>query len=56
VMWGGVEIWVPPEWAVSNQVGLLMGGAEDKSSGTQDARHRLIVRGFVLMGGVEIKT
>ena len=56
VMWGGVEIWVPPDWAVSNQVGLLMGGAEDKSSGTQDARHRLVVRGFVLMGGIEIKT
>jgi predicted membrane protein len=56
VMWGGVEIWVPPDWAVSNQVGLLMGGAEDKSSGRQDARHRLIVRGFCLMGGIEIKT
>ena len=55
VMWGGVEIWVPPDWAVSNQVALLMGGAEDKSSGTQDARHHLIVRGFVVMGGLEIK-
>jgi hypothetical protein len=41
---------------VSNEVGLLMGGAEDKSTGTQDARHRLTVRGFVLMGGVDIKT
>ena len=56
VMWGGIEIWVPPDWAVSNQVGVLMAGAEDKSSGTQAARHRLIVRGFAVMGGVEIKT
>jgi predicted membrane protein len=56
VMWGGIEIWVPPDWAVSNQVGLLMAGAEDKSTGTQAARHRLIVRGFAIMGGVEIKT
>jgi hypothetical protein len=56
VMWGGVEIWVPPDWSVSNQVALIMGGAEDKSTGTQTARHRLIVRGFVLMGGLEIKT
>lgn len=56
IMWGGVEIWVPPDWAVSNQVALLMGGAEDKSTGTRDARHRLIVRGFVVMGGLEIKT
>ena len=35
---------------------VFMGGAEDKSSGTQDARNRLVVRGFVVMGGVEIKT
>jgi predicted membrane protein len=54
-MWGGIEIYVPPDWAVSNQVMLLMAGAEDHTTGTQDARHRLIVRGFVLMGGVEIK-
>jgi hypothetical protein len=33
-----------------------MGGADDASSGGQDARHHLIVRGFVVMGGVEIKT
>jgi hypothetical protein len=56
VMWGGIEIWVPPDWAVSNEVGLLMGGAEDKSTGTQAAKHRLIIRGFVIMGGLEIKT
>ena len=33
-----------------------MGGAEDKSTGTQRRAHRLIVRGVVIMGGVEIKT
>ena len=54
--WGGIEITVPPDWAVSNQVVAFMGGSEDKSSGTQDARNRLVVRGFVVMGGVEIKT
>jgi hypothetical protein len=56
VMWGGIEITVPPDWAVSNQVTPILGGAEDKSSGTQQARHRLIVRGVVIMGGVDIKT
>jgi hypothetical protein len=56
VWWGGVEITVPPDWAVSNQVVAIMGGADDQSSGTQDARNKLIVRGFVVMGGVEIKT
>lgn len=56
VWWGGVEITVPPDWAVSNQVVALMAGADDSSTGTQDARNRLVVRGFVVMGGVEIKT
>lgn len=56
VWWGGVEITVPPDWAVSNQVVAIMGGADDSSTGTQDATHRLIVRGFCIMGGVEIKT
>ena len=55
-MWGGIEITVPPDWAVSNRVVPIMGGADDKSSGTQDSRHRLVLRGFVVMGGVEIKT
>lgn len=54
--WGGIEITVPPDWAVSNQIVAFMAGAEDKSSGTQDSRNRLVVRGFVVMGGVEIKT
>jgi len=56
VWWGGVEITVPPDWAVSNQVVAIMGGADDQSSGTSDAQHRLTVRGFVVMGGIEIKT
>ena len=55
VMWGGIEITVPPDWAVSNQVTPILGGAEDKSTGTQQARHRLVVKGVVIMGGVDIK-
>lgn len=56
VMWGGIEITVPPDWAVSNQITPILGGAEDKSTGTQQSRHRLIVKGVVIMGGVDIKT
>lgn len=56
VWWGGVEITVPPDWAVSNQIVAIMGGAEDSSTGTQGATNRLVVRGFCIMGGVEIKT
>ena len=47
---------MPPDWAVSNQMMAIMGGVEDKSTGTQGATNRLVLRGFVLMGGVEVKT
>jgi predicted membrane protein len=56
VVWGGIEIVVPPDWAVSNQVTAIMGGVEDQSSGTQMSTHRLVIKGMVLMGGVTIKT
>lgn len=55
VLMGGVELRVPPDWTVSNQIVAIMGGAEDKSTGPSDSKHRLVLRGFVLMGGVEIK-
>ena len=55
VLWGGIEIIVPPDWAVSNEITPIMGGAEDGSTGTQQAKHRLVVKGVVIMGGVDIK-
>ncbi len=56
VMWGGIEITLPPDWAVDNHVVPIMGGIVDKSTGTQASTHRLHLRGVVLMGGIEIKT
>ena len=56
VMMGGVELRVPPDWNVTNQVVAVMGGLQDHSTGPADSPHRLIVRGFVLMGGAEVKT
>jgi len=55
ILMGGVEIKVPPDWVVSNQVVAIMGGASDKSMGSADSKNRLTLRGFVLMGGVEVK-
>ena len=56
VMMGGVELRVPPDWNVSNQMVAVMGGLQDRSTGPADSPHRLILRGFVVMGGVEVKT
>ena len=55
-MWGGIEIRVPEEWSVSGRVTPILGGYEDKTRPIRDAAtQRLIVRGMVIMGGVEIK-
>jgi predicted membrane protein len=52
---GGVTIFVPPHWTVSQEVEALMGGVHDKTHSvpSNPAQH-LLVRGTVVMGGVEI--
>lgn len=55
-MWGGIELRVPENWSVSGRVTPILGGYEDKTHPTPGASNqRLLVRGFVIMGGVEIK-
>jgi hypothetical protein len=55
-MWGGIEIRVPDEWRVIGRVTPIMGGFEDKTRPPRGAAaHTLVIRGFVLMGGVEVK-
>jgi predicted membrane protein len=56
VVMGSVEIRVPPDWTVSNQVVAIMAGVDDKSTGEPLAKNRLVLRGFVMMGGVEVKS
>lgn len=61
--WGGVEIKVPEDWSISVRGVPLLGGYEDNtrpplaeeelSSG--EPRQELIIKGFAIMGGVEIK-
>jgi predicted membrane protein len=55
VVMGGVTIFVPPHWTVSQEVVPLMGGVHDKTHSvpSNPAQH-LLVRGTVVMGGVEI--
>lgn len=55
-MWGGIEVKVPPDWQVVNEVMPLMGGVEDRSLHTQPIRHRLVLKGVVIMAGVEVKS
>lgn len=54
--WGGVEIYVPPDWTVTSEVTTLLAGFIDKRRPTSvvPTKH-LIVKGMVVMSGVEIK-
>ncbi len=56
VLMGGIEITVPPDWAVVNRAVVVMGGVTDHSTGAQGAANTLVIQGVVLMGGVEVKT
>jgi hypothetical protein len=54
--WGGIDLRVPEDWTVVSAVVPVLGGVEDKTRPPQGAtRHRLVLRGFVVMAGVEIK-
>ncbi|MGH9139574.1 MAG: LiaI-LiaF-like domain-containing protein [Vicinamibacterales bacterium] len=53
---GGFEVVVPETWRVVSEVTPFMGGIEDKSrTSTNPSAPCLILRGFVMMGGVTLK-
>lgn len=54
--WGGIEIYVPPDWTVVSKVTTLMGAFIDKRRPTSVvATKTLIVHGTVVMSGIEVK-
>jgi predicted membrane protein len=54
-MMGGFEIVVPESWRVVSEVTPLMGGIEDKTSSADHASGPLLIlRGFLMMGGVTL--
>ncbi len=56
VLMGGVEILVPDDWAVVNEIQCIMGGVEEIRTAAPPAPGLVLhVRGIVLMGGVEIR-
>ena len=53
---GGFEILVPETWRVSSEVTPFMGGIEDKArTSSSPSAPCLIIRGFVMMGGITLK-
>jgi hypothetical protein len=56
VVMGGVDLYVPPTWKVSVETVTLLGGFEDASRAPAgETSGHLILKGVVLMGGVEVK-
>jgi len=53
--WGGVTMKVPPDWTVVLNGTPIMGGFEEKTVRPPDHSKRLIVRGYAIMGGVEVR-
>jgi predicted membrane protein len=53
-MWGGVEFRVPSGWEVVAEVVPVMGGIDIKALAPPSGR-KLIVRGLVLMAGMDVK-
>jgi predicted membrane protein len=55
-MMGGFEIIVPDTWRVISEVTPFMGGIEDRSrTSTNPTAPCLVLRGFIMMGGVTLK-
>ena len=55
VIMGGLHVLVPQNWTVISNVVPILGGIDDKTrANTSSATQQLILRGTVLMGGVEI--
>jgi predicted membrane protein len=54
--WGGIEMKVPEDWDVVCKGYPILGGFEERTGGPRNGgRKRLIIKGFAIMGGVEIR-
>jgi hypothetical protein len=54
--WGGLEIKVPHGWKIVNRMAVILGALVNKTSPATDANApRLVIRGSVIMGGIEVR-
>jgi predicted membrane protein len=54
--WGGIDMKVPREWNVVIKAAPILGGVTDKTIHTENpTAPRLIIRGYTIMGGADIK-
>jgi hypothetical protein len=52
---GGVTIKCPPDWTVVLHGSPILGGFEEKTAHPAAATKRLVVTGYAIFGGVEVR-
>ncbi|HEX8613773.1 MAG TPA: DUF5668 domain-containing protein [Telluria sp.] len=52
---GGITIKCPPDWTIILKGVPVLGGFEEKTAPAPDASKRLTIRGYAIMGGVEVR-
>jgi hypothetical protein len=52
---GGISLKVPVDWTVILHGTPILGGFDEKTSAPPNSNKRLIVKGYAIMGGVEIR-
>jgi hypothetical protein len=56
VWWGGIDLTVPENWKVTPEATVLLGAFEDHTKRTgEEIAGEIVVRGLVVMGGIEVK-
>jgi hypothetical protein len=53
-LFGGIEIKCPPDWTVVVHGTPILGGFSEKTAAAPDNGKRLIIRGYAIMGGVDV--
>jgi hypothetical protein len=53
---GGFVFRIPRDWTIESRVSAILGGFEDHSAPpVAGASGRLVLRGYTILGGIEIK-
>jgi predicted membrane protein len=57
-LFGGVKLIIPSNWELKSEITAILGGVDDKRSTPQayGSGKRLVLTGFVMFGGVDIKS
>lgn len=56
---GGIELYIPTNWVLVNEATTIMGGVDDTRmivQNTDEHKKFLVLRGTILMGGIEIRS